>query len=250
MQLPNSFARRAFLCTLVTFVTAPTAAGAQGQADTARALRVTANIGFLDASGNTDVTTLNVGERLEWTRPRFLWQQSFEAINGTTDGEASANLLATRLRGDWTPRGRLAVYALVSYDRNRFAGIGRRFEEGAGLSYKLVDQVRHLLTTELGSQLVQQRSTTGASEEFLAGRGAALYRLTFRENSYLEAIGEYLPNSEVSDDYRVNGDLSLVAPLSRNLAIKIGYVVRFDNLPQPGAKKTDRFLTTGLQVAY
>lgn len=235
---------------IAALVMAVTTAGAQDQPDTARALRVTANIGFLDASGNTDVTALNVGERLEWTRPRFLWQQSFEAINGTTDGEESANLIAARLRGDWTPPGRLAVYTLLGFDRNRFAGIGRRFEEGAGLSYKLVERARHLLTTELGSQFVQEQSTTGAGDEFLAGRGAALYRLTFRENSYFEARSEYLPNFETSEDYRFNSDLSLVAPLSRNLGIKLGYVVRFDNLPQPAAEKTDRFLTTGLQVSY
>ena len=249
MSFQNPIFRFAYLGVVTASLIAPPIAGAQ-EADTARALRVSANIGFLDASGNTDVTTLNVGEKLEWTRPRFLWQQSFEAINGTTDGEESANLIATRLRGDWTPPGRLSVYALLGYDRNRFAGIGRRFEEGVGLSYKLLDQARHLLTTELGSQLVQQRSTTGLSDEFLAGRGAAQYRLTFRENSYFEALGEYLPNFETSEDYRLNTDLSLVAPLSRNLGIKLGYVVRFDNLPQPGAEKTDRFLTTGLQVSY
>jgi putative salt-induced outer membrane protein YdiY len=41
-----------------------------------------------------------------------------------------------------------------------------------------------------------------------------------------------------------------VAPLSRHLAIKLGYIVRFDNLPEVGVQKTDRFLTTGLQVSF
>jgi len=227
------------------------AIGAQGiEPDTAKSLRASANIGFLDASGNTDVTSLNAGERIEWIRERFLWTQSLDAVSGTTDGEETANLIATRVRGDWTPPGRLGVYLFVGYDRNRFAGIGRRFEEGAGLAYRLVERTQHLLTTELGSQLVQQRSTAGVSDEFLAGRAAALYRFTFRDNSYFEAVSEYVPNFEESDDYRLNNDLSLVAPLSRNLGIKLGYVIRFDNVPQPGAEKTDRFFTSGLQWAY
>ena len=38
------------------------AIGAQGvEPDTAKSLRASANIGFLDASGNTDVTSLNAG---------------------------------------------------------------------------------------------------------------------------------------------------------------------------------------------
>ena len=218
--------------------------------DTAKALRITASAGFLDASGNTDVTTVNVSERLEWVRPRYVWAHAFEAVNGTTDGEESANLLATKLRGDWTPPGRLSVYTFFGYDRNTFAGISRRFEEGAGLAYRLIEQPRHALTTELGSQLVQQRSTDAVTESFLAGRAAAIYRFIIREGSYFDARAEYLPNFETGEDYRVNTDLALVAPLSRHFGIKVGYVVRFDNLPQPGAETTDRFFTTGLQVAY
>ena len=251
MHVRSSFSVRGAAAAAGLLILAANTAGGQNIApDTAKAVRVTASIGFLDASGNTDVTTVNASERLEWVRPRFLWQQTFEAVNGTTNGEESANLIATRLRGDWTPPGRLSVYTFVSYDRNRFAGVSRRFEEGAGLAYRLIEQASHLLTTELGSQFVQQRSTEDISDEFLAGRAAAIYRFTFRENSYFDARTEYLPNFETSEDYRMNVDLALVAPLSRRLGIKLGYVVRFDNLPQPGAEKTDRFFTTGLQVAY
>lgn len=220
------------------------------QSDTANPVKVTVGAAYLDASGNTDVTSLNVSERLEWTRPRFLWGQFVNAINGSTDGEETANLIAAGLRGDWKPPGRLSVYALVNYDRNRFAGISRRFEEGAGLAYALIDRLPHRLTTELGSQFVQQRNLERMSDSFLAGRAAELYRYTFRENTYFEERVEYLPNFETSEDYRVNGEANLVAPLSRRLALKFGYVVRFDNLPELGLKKTDRYLTSGVQVAF
>ena len=132
--------------------------------------------------GNTDVTSLSVTERLEWTRPHFLWAQFVNVINGTTDGEESANLFAAGVRGDWKPQGRLSLYALVNYDRNRFANIGRRFEEGLGLGYTAIDRPKHRLTAELGGQFVQQRNLDRVSDEFLAGRAAELYRYTFRES--------------------------------------------------------------------
>ncbi|MDF2772918.1 MAG: hypothetical protein K0S86_2413 [Geminicoccaceae bacterium] len=229
----------------------PRTTAAQAAApDTARPLKVTAALAYLDASGNTDVTSLSITERLEWTRPRYLWAQFVNVINGTTDGEESANLFAAGVRGDWKPHGRLSVYTLVNYDRNRFANIGRRFEEGLGLGYAAIDRPKHRLTTELGAQFVQQRNLDRVSDNFLAGRVAELYRYTFRENAYFEERVEYLPNLETTDDYRVNGEANLVAPLSRRLAIKLGYVVRFDNLTEPGIEKTDRFFTTGLQIAF
>jgi putative salt-induced outer membrane protein len=97
---------------------------------------------------------------------------------------------------------------------------------------------------------VQQRNLDRVGDNFLAGRVAELYRFTFRENTYFEERVDYLPNLETTADYRVNAETNLVAPLSRNLGIKLGYVVRFDNLPELGVKKTDRFFTSGLQVTY
>lgn len=232
-------------------VVAPMSAAAQAAApDTAKPLKVTAAVAYLDASGNTDVTSLSITERLEWKRPHYLWAQFVNVINGTTDGEESANLLAAGVRGDWKPHGRLSLYTLVNYDRNRFANIGRRFEEGLGLGYAAIDRPKHRLTTELGGQFVQQRNLDRVSDNFLAGRVAELYRYTFRENAYFEEQVEYLPNLETGADYRVNGEANLVAPLSRRLAIKLGYVVRFDNLTEPGVEKTDRFFTSGLQIAF
>ena len=237
--------------TLATLASrAPVATAQAAQPDSAKPLKVTAGIAYLDASGNTDVTSLTITERLEWRRPRYLWTQYVNAINGTTEGEESANLLAIGLRGDWKPAGRLSVYMLVNYDRNRFANIGRRFEEGAGLGYMLIERPRHRLTTELGSQFVQQRNLDRVSDSFLAGRAAEFYRYTLKENTYIEERVEFLPNFETSEDYRVNGEANVVAPLSRRLAIKLGYVVRFDNLPEPDVKKTDRFLTSGIQIAF
>jgi len=96
--------------------------------DTAKPLKVTAGVAFVDASGNTEVSTLSINEKLEWKRPRFLWSQSITGLNSSTNGEESANLLAIGLRGDWKPKGRLSVYSLVNFDRNRFADIQRRFE--------------------------------------------------------------------------------------------------------------------------
>ena len=231
-------------------VWSPSALAQGAQSDTAKPLKVTAGLAYLDASGNTDVTSLTITERLEWKRPHFLWAQYVNAINGTTEGEESANLLAIGVRGDWKPAGRLSVYGLVNYDRNRFADIGRRFEEGAGLGYLWVDRPRHRLTTELGSQFVQQRNLARETDNFLAGRAAEFYRYTLKENTYIEERIEFLPNFETSEDYRINGEASIVAPLSRRLAIKVGYVVRFDNLPEPDVKKTDRFLTSGIQISF
>ena len=61
---------------------------------------------------------------------------------------------------------------------------------------------------------------------------------------------EFLPNLQESRDVRLNTETSLVAPLSGKVAIKLAYAIRFDNLPEPGFKKTDRVFTSGVQIVF
>lgn len=218
-------------------------------ADTVKPLKATAALSFLSSGGNSEVTSLTVNERVEWKRPRYIWAQSANAVDGTTDGKKTANLLELGLRGDWTPPGRLSVYSLASYDRNRFAQIDHRTQEGLGLAYRLVENVRHRLTTELGTQFVQQKNLVGEIN-FIAGRAAEAYRYAFKDGAYLEERLEFLPNLEKREDYRTNFEGVLVAPLSRKFGLKVGYALRYDNLPEPNVKKTDRFATAGLQVTF
>src|SRR5215475_8269714 len=102
--MPRNEAFTAILLTALALWALPIHAQAT-KPDTTKPLKVTAGVAFLDASGNTDVTTLSINERLEWKRPHFPWTQSINGINSTTDGEESANLLAIGLRGDWKPHG-------------------------------------------------------------------------------------------------------------------------------------------------
>ena len=81
-----------------------------------------------------------------------------------------------------------------------------------------------------------------------AARAASAFQYNFKPSAYFLQLVEVLPNLEETDDLRVNTETALVAPLSRRLAIKISYVIRYDKLPEPGFEKTDRLLTSGLQV--
>jgi putative salt-induced outer membrane protein YdiY len=48
----------------------------------------------------------------------------------------------------------------------------------------------------------------------------------------------------------MNGEASVVAPIKGILALKVGYLVRYNSLPPAGFKTTDRTFTTGLQASF
>lgn len=211
-------------------------------------LKLTADIGFVNTAGNTEVTTLNGGEKIEWTLTRVTVKQSFAIVYGETDGQTTTSSLRGELRSDYSLSDAMAVFGAFAFDRNRFAGIARRFEENLGLAYKPVRGDRNTLEFEGGVSITQQRSILEVSDNFTAARAAGLYRHGFTETAYIQQTVEVLPNLEVSEDLRINMETALVAPLSKRLALKLSYVIRYDKLPEPGFKKTDRILTSGLQV--
>jgi putative salt-induced outer membrane protein len=208
----------------------------------------TGDVGFVNTAGNTDVTNLNVGEKITHNRDKVTVKQFFAMVYGRTDGETTNSLWRTGLRGDYALSSTIAVFGSASFDRNRFAGISRRFEEGAGIAVKLLHAERNKLEVEAGLAFTQQRSTLDVDDNFTSARSAALFQHNFNPTAYFLQTIEVLPNLEVSDDLRVNTETALVAPLSSRLAIKVSYVIRYDKLPEPGFETTDRLLTSGLQV--
>jgi len=215
-----------------------------------RSTRFTADLGFVNAAGNTAVTSFNFGERLTHTSGAWQFQQSFATLYGRTDGEPSAEQFRVNGRVDFAFSERIGVYGLAGWDRNRFAGIRRRFEEGAGLAVKALAGSRNELSVEAGLGATQQINTQDDRRRFLTGRAASRFKHLFTETAFVQQMLEFLPNFEMLDAYRIFSESSVVVPLSGAIALKASYVVRFDNVPEPGFRKSDRVLTTGIQLNW
>lgn len=209
-----------------------------------------ADLGYVNATGNTDFSAFNVGEKLVLRANKWEHKQQFGAIYASQDGKQTSNLLFTNWRSDWSFHPRLALFGYAGYDRNTFAGISRRFEEALGLSAKLVAAAQDAWSLEAGLGMNQQRAVSGTESNFASVRSATTYRHNFSKSSYFQQVVEFLPNLKTSEDYRVNTESALVAPISAHVAMKLGYVVRFDNLPEAGRNKSDRILTSGLQFNW
>ena len=215
-------------------------------------VKATGDISFVKTGGNTDVLSLGVSDKVEWkTSDRFTIKQHFGWVYGETDDETSANALITGLRGEYSLTKRVLLFVGVNYDFNMFAGVKRRFEEYAGLGFVLIDKPKDILRFDAGISYFQEWALfTDVSNNFFAGRFAGDYKHFFAEKAYFQQIVEFIPNFEVSDDYRINSETALVAPLGGNFAIKVGYIVRYRGLPPEDVEKTDTVFRTGIQVTY
>ena len=227
---------------------------------------ITADFGFVSAAGNTSVTTLNFGDKFQTQTAdkRVIFSQTFNAVRSEADGVRNAENYRTQLRLDYGVGGRVYLFGLTGWDRNVPAGVARRFEETIGLSVKVVTAPKTELSLELGLSGFQQRNTATSAgadrqDNYTAGRAAAAFKHGFGKASFFLQNLELIPNFDNSTDFRLNSESALVAPISTRVGLKLGYVIRYDNLPglKPdpnpnGARfrKADRFLTAGISISY
>jgi putative salt-induced outer membrane protein len=214
--------------------------------------RTTLDLGFVSASGNTRIRTLSFAEQFVLQPAPWKLTQTASIVNGYTDGTETANAIRLGLRGDYAFTEHLRAYALAGYERNRFAGIARRFEEQLGVSFGALVGPAHVLDLEAGAGLNQQTSPSAAVINYWLGRAAVHYRFTFRPNTYVDEKLELLQSLETSGNRRINSEAAVVAPLATGIAMRVGWVLRFVNqLPDPAVRyHADQTVSAGLQIVF
>jgi putative salt-induced outer membrane protein len=222
-----------------------------------KSVSFTGDVGFVNTAGNTHLTTLSIGDKLTAQAGKVLFTQTFALVYGKSEGVQNANSQLVRGRADYALAPRLAIYGFVGYERNRFAGIDHRTDEGVGLAVAAWKTDANQLDIEAGAGLVQQHLLPDpqvdltVTDNFVAGRAAARFKHAFSKATYFQQTLEFLPNLETTSDYRLNSETALVAPISTHFGLKASYLIKYNHAP-PSAElaKTDRMLTTGLQVSY
>jgi putative salt-induced outer membrane protein len=220
--------------------------------DTTKTTSLTLDVGLVNASGNSEFTSANFGEKFGWTKKRWGVTQSAKVLFGETDGTRTTESYDANVRGERALSPRVGIYAFVAYQRDPFAGLASRWSGGPGVAAGLVRSARDTLGVE--AAITQQTEHTFGSlgsikHTFNAAQTALRFKHSFASAASFTQSLEFIADVKTSDDYRVNSETALVAPLSTKIGLRVSYVIRFDNQPVPTFKKTDRILTTGVQVA-
>jgi putative salt-induced outer membrane protein YdiY len=214
-------------------------------------VRFTGDIGYVATSGNSSVQTLNVGDKVAAKFGRTTLSQQFAVINGRSKGQTVVSIWRAALRVDAAIAKKKALYTSLTYERNTFAGLASRTSAVTGLSAEVVGTSKDKLVLEGGVSLTAQRATAtkGSSLDFLGGRAATVYQHHLNPRAVLAQSIEFLPNFRQSEDLRINSETSALAPLTRQVGIKLSYAIRFDGLPPPGYLSTDHLFTSGIQIS-
>lgn len=217
--------------------------------DSVDRLKISIDMGLVAASGNSSILTLSFGQKVEYLIGRWALRQGSRIVSARADGQETANEYAVYVQPEHRLSEAWRYYVLGSWDRNPFLGVIWRFQEGAGVAWSPVRGPRYYASFEGGFSWFQQKFTSGQSEEFPTVRAQATVRYAFTPRAYLQEIFIYLPNLD-ANNYRINSELLLVAPIARWLALRVSWVLQFQSAPQPGFGTTDNLYTSGFQLSF
>ena len=177
-----------------------------------------ADLGYVDASGNSSVGTLSISDAVRlWTSHSNKVSQDFGLTYGTNEGVVETNLWTADLQDAYTITKAIGLYGVFSFDRNPFAGIDYRFEQGVGAELVAVNSGRNRLDFDVGPSYVERRSTANVELRYPAGRGAVVYRYTFAKSAYFEQSVVTLSDLTRIANSLVNSQTILAAPLETRL---------------------------------
>ena len=209
------------------------------------------DLGYVIAGGNTDLQTLNFGDKITFDPAgAFRFAQTASWVYSASEDETTANLIGGELRADYDFTTRLSAYGLGGYYRNTFAGISRRFNQGLGLGYKPILGARDTMLLEVGAGFFQERLTSGITDDYTTARLAGAYKHLLGEKAWFALGTQFLPDLADFGDYLLDANAELAAPLSANVAIKLGYLLRYQSEPAPGFEDTDTIFTSGIQLTF
>lgn len=209
------------------------------------------NLGYVQTSGNTRLSTVNIGDKLTY-RPSASWlfTQTGAVVYGKSAGVPSANQLNAGARADYFINPRLSAFGNFDYEANPFAGLAHRMQELGGLAWKALATPKATLSVDLGAGVTQER-TAGVDASFAIARFASAYRHTVGTQGYVEEAIELVENLKTTGDLRSSSTTTLVAPLTASIGIRLTFLMRYDAIPAPATpalKKLDTTFTTGIQI--
>lgn len=188
-------------------------------------------------TGNTEEWGVNAGAEL--TRKDNLWEHRFKADIDIreVDGDRTEERFGAsyRARRDFSASP-LFAFGALSYERNRFQGISRRFTEVVGVGYQIIDTDDIDWEASAGPALRQTRFTDGVNENRLGAFANTDFKWDITDTlAFSESIALVLDEANTT----LTTSTAVTSDLYGNLSARLSFDTIYESDPAPGTVSWD-----------
>lgn len=179
-------------------------------------------------------------------------------ILGKRNGQSSTDYLAANVRYDRalgspnaTPSPiRPSFFSEAIFEADPFAKLQSRVVSNTGISIPLSSDPKSNLALEVGLGLTHDKQQYKDGDLKASGIVRLAAKQTFGIARSDQQIATFPDYADQVVKYRINSNFNFSSPISTKLSLRIGLINRFNTRPQPGVKKSDTTIQSGLGVEF
>jgi hypothetical protein len=217
-----------------------------------------ATIGVTLTRGNskTFLANASVGTKRTWSSDEALFGASagYGQSTITVGGNKTDTTTDSYIKGygQWnhlfTPRAYLGVR--VTGDHDDIASLTYRATVGPLAGYYFIKQTNSSLAGEIGPSYVREKFFGQDVKDYLALRIGERGEHKFDSGAKIWESLEWLPKVKDMQDYLVNAELGVSAPISKALSISLVLQDTYKSVPAIGKQQNDLKLIAGLSYIF
>lgn len=207
------------------------------------AWNASAELGYVQTSGNSDSQTLLSKFEGEYDYAKWEHFLALEALNTEQNDERSAEKYTAALQSDYGLSDRAYVFSALDWEKDRFSGYAYQASWVLGLGYKVINSEVHKLRFELAPGYRISEPDPGETQEDLIAKLSEKYAWKISESAQFE---QSLSTETGDSNTRTRFKVSLLSQINSVFSMKLGYGVTHNSDVGPGVDKTDRETTITL----
>jgi|GEM_PF-608814 len=229
------------LTVLSSLIVVVLAAPALAQEQPEPAWKGSLGLSFVSTSGNSDTQTLGLDFGLDRKPEPWGVEIKAAAIRAEDNSVTTAERYNGSVRGKRALGERWEAFVGAFGEQDKFSGYDLRYGAAAGGTYKALLGPKHTLSFDAGltwtkEELVDLVDDQGVahpqpSYDYVGGIAGLDYAWQISDTATLSERLVYLPNFDETSDWRATSETALQAAISSKLALKLGYLVRYDAEP-------------------
>jgi putative salt-induced outer membrane protein YdiY len=206
--------------------------------------------GIVITTGNADGKNINLSQKNTYGFDQNLFRINGKYLHASTNGVDTASYWTLGVRYERELLDQLSAFLGETSEGDPFSGYLQRYSTDVGGKYFIFKEDLFVWDFEAGYRYtIENRFTGQVDQNFLRFYTEANRSWTKTFSTKLAV--EYLPNLTVSTDYQLNTEISASAALNDIMALKVGYLIKYRNLPPPPAVyNTDSQFTTALVAKF
>ncbi len=209
-----------------------------------RAWNDSAELSFIDVSGNAETTSLSLSNKYsrQWGISTLIIDAAAlkaQTVTRKLDDPAGVKYTKAVTAESYSLAGKyrrtigekLFWYGTSGWLRNQLSGIENRYTLGAGVGYQFIKTKQMSFVGEFGIDGTNENQVGNIKKSFGGVRGFLGYERLLSPTSKFNSELELLENLKDTDDLRAKFVNSVTATLTSKLAMKAGYTLLYDQQP-------------------